>query len=296
MTDLDAAANRRLPRPLRAIQQIQIGRVCSAESQARAVLNRLAEVGFEAIELNGFMTRPTPLLVRALTKMAGMPVGRGGRLDWQRLVADSGLAVIALHEDLGTIEREPAAVVERARGFGCGFVVITGMYRFDYTNHAALDALARRLDAAGRRLRADGVQLLYHNHSVEFRRLAPGRTAFAALVEQTDPSFVGFELDCYWVAAAGGDPVALLESLGERVQLVHVTDRGSRSTGSALTPIDKADSVELGLGNMDIPAIIETAARLGVAAVILETHKNWIDDSPLRSAEISAEALTRLLP
>jgi len=296
VTDLDTAANRRPPRPLRAIQQIQIGRVCSDESQARAVLDRLADVGFEAIELNGFMTQPTPLLVRALTKIAGMPVGRGGRLDWQRLVADSGLAVAALHEDLGTIEREPAAVVERASGFGCRFVVITGMYRFDYTDPAALNDLARRLDAAGRRLADDGISLLYHNHSVEFRRLASGQTAFAALVEQTDPALVGLELDCYWVAAAGGDPAGLLASLGQRVQLVHITDRGNRSTGSALTPIDKADSVELGRGNMDIAAIVHTAADLGVAAVILETHKNWIDDSPLRSAEVSAEVLRRLLP
>lgn len=296
MTDLDAAANRRPPRPLRAIQQIQVGRVCSDESQAAATLGRLVDVGFEAIELNGFMTRPTPLLVRALTKMAGMPVGRGGRLDWKRLVADAGLGVIALHEDLGTIEREPAGVVERARGFGCRFVVITGMYRFDYTDPAALEDLARRLDTAGRRLADDGIRLLYHNHGVEFRRLPSGQTAFATLAEQTAPALVGFELDCYWVAAAGGDPVGLLTSLGERVQLVHVTDRGSRRAGSALTPIDKADSVELGRGNMDIPAIIGTATDLGVAAVILEAHKNWIEDSPLRSAEVSADTLRRLLP
>ena len=79
------------------------------------------------------MTRPTPLFVRALTKAAGMPVGAGGRLDWRRLVADAGLSVIALHEDLGTIESEPHAVVERARRFGARFVVVTGMHRFDYS-------------------------------------------------------------------------------------------------------------------------------------------------------------------
>ena len=38
-----------------------------------------------------------------------MPVGRGGRLPWPRLVKDSGLKVVSLHCDLGSVERSPAA-------------------------------------------------------------------------------------------------------------------------------------------------------------------------------------------
>lgn len=283
-------------RPLRAIQQIQIGRITSTESQARDTLVRLASAGYEGIELNGFMTRPTPLFVRALTKVAGMPVGRGGRLDWPRLVAEAGLSVVALHEDLGTIESETAAVVARATGFGTRTIVVTGMYRFDYGDEDAVAQLAQRLDAVGRALAADGLRLLYHNHTAEFRRLRSDRTAFDAIVEQTDPDAVGFELDCFWAVTAGADPLVLLDALGDRVRLLHITDRGSRITGPTLTPIVKVDSVELGAGNMPIDAIVERAAALHVKAVILETHRNWIDGSPLRSAEMSAEMLRRLLP
>lgn len=63
-----------------------------------------------------------------------------------------------------------------------------------------------------------------------------------------------------------------------------------------MTPVVKVDSVELGAGNMAVDAIVARAAALGVEAVILETHKNWIDNSPLRSAEVSADVLRRLLP
>lgn len=285
-----------LMRPLRAIQQIQIGRITSTEDQARDTLARLVSAGFEGIELNGFMTRPTPMFVRALTKVAGMPVGRGGRLDWHRLVTESGLSVVALHEDLGTIESEPAVVAARAVGFGTRNVVVTGMHRFDYGDEVAVGRLAERLDAAGRAFAADGIRLLYHNHTAEFRRLPSGSTAFATLVEQTSPDAVGFELDCFWAATAGADPLALLDTLGDRVRLLHLTDRGSRLTGATMTPIVKVDSVELGAGNMAIDALVERAASLHVEAVILETHKNWIDGSPLRSAELSADVLRRLLP
>jgi sugar phosphate isomerase/epimerase len=283
-------------RPLRGIQQIQIGRITSTEDRARETLARLVSAGFEAIELNGFMTRPTPLFVRALTRAAGMPVGGGGRLDWPRLVEESGLSVAALHEDLGTIESGTGAVAARAAAFGTRTVVVTGMHRFDYGDENAVLDLARRLTAAGRTLASDGIQLLYHNHTAEFRRMGSGGTAFEALAERTDADAVGFELDCFWAATAGADPLRLLDALGERVRLLHITDRGSRVTGPTMTPIVKVDSVELGRGNLAIDAIVERAASLHVEAVILETHKNWIDGSPLRSAELSAQVLRRLLP
>lgn len=283
-------------RPLRAIQQIQIGSITSTQQSAERTLRALSAAGFEAIELNGFMTRPTSMFVRALTRAAGMPVGGGGRLDWRRLVGDAGLSVIAMHEDIGTLESEPGAVVARAQAFGARFVVITGMHRFDYSDESAVAELVRRLDATGRRLSSDGLALLYHNHNAEFRRVSPHRTAFDMIAEETDPAAVGFEFDCFWPATVGADPLELMRSLGERVRLVHLTDRGSRASGRSMTPMDKADSVELGAGNMRIDDLVRQAIEVGAAAVILETHRNWVGRSPLRSAEVSAAVLRRLLP
>jgi sugar phosphate isomerase/epimerase len=282
-------------RPLKAIQQIQLGTVLSSEEQARETLRLLEVAGFEGIELNGFMTRPTPLFVRALTRASGMPVGRGGRLDWPALIRSTSLEVVALHEDLGTIEREPEAVIARAVSVDTSHVVVTGMHRFDYTDEAQVRHLATRMNSAGRRLARDGISLLYHNHNIEFRRLPSGRTAYAVLVAETDPAVVNFEFDCYWPTVAGVDALALMRELGDRVVLCHITDRGTRRGGTSLTPIDKTDAVELGLGNMDIPAFIEQAEAAGTRAVILETHRNWIDRSPITSFQTSAEVLNRHL-
>jgi sugar phosphate isomerase/epimerase len=282
-------------RPLKAIQQIQLGTVLSSEAQARETLRLLEAAGFEGIELNGFMTRPTPLFVRALTKASGMPVGRGGKLDWPALIRSTSLKVVGLHEDLGTIEREPDAVIARAASFDTSHVVITGMHRFDYTDEAEVRRLAARMNAAGHGLARHGLSLLYHNHNVEFRRLPSGRSAFSVLIEETDPAAVNFEFDCYWPTAAGVDALALMRELGERVVMCHITDRGTRRRGRSLTPIDRSDAIELGRGNMDIPAFIEQAEAAGARAVILETHRNWIDGSPITSFQTSAEVLNRHL-
>lgn len=60
-----------------------------------------------------------------------------------------------------------------------------------------------------------------------------------------------------------------------------------------MTPILSSDCMELGDGNMDLDALLAQAKAADVDAVILETHKNWVDKSPLRSLERSAEYLKR---
>ena len=84
------------------------------------------------------------------------------------------------------------------------------------------------------------------------------------------------------------DVVSLMDRVGSRLKLWHVTDRGSRLQGQAMTPIIKSDSVEAGCGNMPLDVLARKAAEYGAEAAILETHRNWIDKSPLKSIELSA--------
>ena len=264
------------------------------EEQDRDTLPAISKQGYVVIELNGFMIRPTGLMVRMMTKMAGMPVGRGGRLDWAALVKEAGLSVVSVHEDLGTIRRETSTVIEEAGKFGTKYIVVTGMYRFDYSDRAAVSGLARDLNQAGKELGQGGIALLYHNHNCELRKVEKGMTAYRLLQEETDPEYVNFEFDSYWPAEAGADALALMRQLGDRMKLYHINDRGTRVTGPSMTPILKSDSMELGYGNMNLEALTEQALAAGVDAVILESHKNWADKSPLKSIQLSAEFLKRV--
>lgn len=274
---------------VKAVQQIMLGSVMRSEADAKEVLGKIKAAGYDGIELNGFMIRPTPFLVRMLTKFAGMPVGKGGNFDWAALVKDAGLSVVSVHEDLGTIQREPETVVAEAKAFGTKYVVVTGMYRFDYSDEAAVSQLAEDLNEAGKRLLEDGIQLLYHNHNCELRKVSKEQNAYDLLIEKTNPEYVNFELDSYWLAEAGVDPLLYMKRLGSRMKLYHINDRGTRIEGASMTPILNSDSMELGYGNMNLTAMVEQALSVGVDAVILETHKNWVEGSPVKSLELSAE-------
>ena len=273
------------------VQQIMLGTVTGSESQARETIRRIKAAGYDGLELNRFMIHPSSLMVRLMTRAAGMPTGKGGKLDWHGLLQDSGLEVASLHADLGSLEREGDAVAEEAKSFGTDKVVITGMYRFDYSDEGTVRELAQRLNKAGEELKGQGIELLYHNHNVELLQVKPGLRAYEILIGDTEPSYVNFEFDSYWFTDGGADAKAWMRRLGNRMKLWHVTDRGSRQKGSAMTPILKADSMELGTGNMDLQGLKEIALENGIEAVVLESHKNWIDKDPVKSLELSAKWL-----
>ena len=280
----------------KAVQQFMLGSVLKNEKQVQDTLAAIKAAGYDSIELCGFMLHPMGFMIRMLTKAAGMPVGSGGNLDWERLVKESGLGVVSIHQDLGSIERDPKAVAEEARKFGTDKVVITGMYRFDYGDEANVRDLCKRLNAAGKALSGQGIQLLYHNHNCELRRVNAEKRAYDLLLEETDPEHVNFEFDSYWFTEGGADAKAWMGCLGSRMKLWHINDRGTKLTGPAMTPILKTDSMELGTGNMDLDGLTAIAKENGIEAVILESHRNWIDKSPVKSLQVSAAYLNRQFP
>lgn len=277
----------------KAVQQFMLGSVLKNESAVRETFSAMKTAGYDSIELCGFMLHPMGFAVRMLTKAAGMPVGSGGNLDWERLVRESGLNVVSVHQDLGSIERNPKAVAEEAKRFGTDTVVITGMYRFDYGSEKAVRELSQRLNAAGKALAEEGIRLLYHNHNCELRRVSEQKCAYDILLEEADPEYVNFEFDSYWFTEGGADAKLWMRRLEKRMKLWHINDRGTRITGPAMTPILKTDSMELGTGNMDLDGMAELAKENGVEAVILESHRNWIENSPVKSLQLSAQWLNK---
>ena len=275
----------------KAVQQIMLGTVTGSEAAARTTLQRIKAAGYDGLELNRFMIHPSSLMIRMMTRAAGMPTGKGGNLDWKKLMREADLSVISLHTDLGSLEREADAIAQEAKDFGTDTVVITGMYRFDYGDEKAVRELAQRLNKAGEALQKHGLSLLYHNHNVELLQVKPGLRAYDLLLSETDPGCVSFEFDSYWFTDGGADAKEWMRRLGSRMKLWHITDRGCRQKGPYMTPILKQDSMELGTGNMDLDGLLAIALQNGVQGVVLESHKNWIDKDPVKSLELSAKWL-----
>ena len=276
-----------------AVQQIMIGTMCNNYDNALQTLRNIKAAGYDAIELNDFMIHKSSILIKLMTQFSGMPVGDGGKLDWPKLIQESGLKVISLHSDLGSLEKDAKAIADTAKSFGTDTVVITGMYQFDYSSLEEVSELAQRLNQTGKALSEEGIRLLYHNHNCELQKVTSEKTAYDVIIEETDPAYVNFEFDSYWMADGGANVTALMEKLGSRMKLWHINDRGNTTSGPYMTPILKENATELGYGNMDLDTLSAIAIESGVEGVVLETHQNWVDNDPIKSIQVSAKYIQK---
>ncbi|MBA3846781.1 MAG: sugar phosphate isomerase/epimerase [Planctomycetes bacterium] len=179
----------------------------------------------------------------------------------KRICADHALTICATHENGATIVDEPQKVIDRLGALGCDATA----YPFPHVpiaTEADVRALARRLDAAGARLRAAGITLCYHNHALELHRVG-ARTALDWLYDDSDPKNLQGEPDTYWVQAGGGDPVAWCERLTGRLPLIHLKDFGVDQDGKPVIG-------EIGAGNLAWDRILPAAERSGCRWFIVE--------------------------
>lgn len=276
----------------KAVQQLMLGKSITSEDKASRILEDIAFAGYDGIELNSFMIQKTPLFVRLLTSVAGMPSGKGGAYDWAALTRNAKLSVIALHTNIEALKKDPDSVIEKAKSLSTGYIVVTGLYHFDFKNAKTLEVLCHDLNRLGEAVSREGLSLLYHNHNAELTRInGSGERAYSFLIRCTDPVSVNFEFDSYWFADGGADSCEWMESLGRRMRLWHINDRGTRLSSVPFTPILKSDSIELGYGNMPLDRLSAIAKRCGAEAVVLESHRNFIGDDPMQSIRRSAAYL-----
>ena len=123
-------------------------------------------------------------------------------------------------------------------------VISSGPIEWNERSAEDYQATAELLNKAGQSLKEHGIQLHYHNHEFECEAINGEQTAFDVLIDLTDSDAVNFCIDLGWIARAGQNPAAFLETYKERVSYVHLRDFSG----------DK--SVALGQGDIDLKSIV----------------------------------------
>jgi sugar phosphate isomerase/epimerase len=164
-------------------------------------------------------------------------------------LAASGLTAPTAHQHVvGTGAEEEIFAAAAALGVGTVFDPRIDRERFESADGVA--AVADDLNAAAALAAEHGVRVGYHNHAQELEIVHNGTTALELLASHLDDAVV-LEVDTYWAAVGGQDPVELLKRLGDRVTAVHVKD------GPA-TP-DPLDQVPVGQGDLAVREILAAA-------------------------------------
>jgi sugar phosphate isomerase/epimerase len=91
------------------------------------------------------------------------------------------------------------------------------------------------LNELGEKAKANGLQLLWHNHDKEFHAMEEG-LPFDYIMNHTDPKTVQCEMDIYWVKKGGGDPLEVLKKYAGRIQVLHVKDMAEGTAQDFICP------------------------------------------------------------
>ncbi|HEY3914490.1 MAG TPA: sugar phosphate isomerase/epimerase [Verrucomicrobiae bacterium] len=189
-------------------------------------------------------------------------------LDEHHLVPISG------HFGFEQWEKDPDAVLREAKTLGLKYVGCAWIpHKGDFDEATCRHAI-EVFNRAGELAAEQHMQFFYHTHGYEFQPHGDG-TLFDFLVENTDRKNVKFEMDIFWVAHAGQDPVKLLAKYPKRFVLMHLKDmKNGTKTGLLTGSSDVNNDVTLGVGQLDIAAIIHEARRIGVKYYFIEDESD----------------------
>jgi sugar phosphate isomerase/epimerase len=196
------------------------------------ILHRLAQYGYEKVELAGYYGLTARDLRVALDK--------------------EGIRASSSHEGISADLAAARTKFENAVTLGQRYVVVP------YLNSDKLEdwqQWADQMNAEAALARRYGLRYGYHNHAHEFTTdLGGGVTPWEVMTSRLDRRLVHLEVDLYWVYTGGvnsgaADPLRFaLDVIREAPQAVrqfHVKDRSATD----------GDMCDLGTGVIDFPAI-----------------------------------------
>jgi sugar phosphate isomerase/epimerase len=183
------------------------------------------------------------------------------------------------------------AALDDAKKRGLEFAVCPYIAPEDRGGEDVIKKLGETLNQAGETCRKAGMQLCYHNHAFEF---APsgGGTLLDVLMQTADPNLVSLELDIMWAQVGGFNPVDVLRKYNKRVALMHLKNVAQGTGPQFNEKVPKEAFREVGNGSIDIPAVLRTAAEVGVKHYFVEQDQTPGD--PLVSLRGSYQYLEKL--
>jgi sugar phosphate isomerase/epimerase len=202
-------------------------------------LRQVAALGYDAVECAGY--------------------GDLSVTELRTLLAELGLQAPSSHcVGLDMPKEKLVAELTFARELGCAYAVLPwlGPERFTQT---PFSTLVKEFAALGQLSQEAGLQLVYHNHDYSFARREDSHLLLDDLLAALDPALLALELDVYWAAYAGIDPVAYLHQHAGRVPLVHLKDMDAERA-----------MIEVGDGILDIATIIAAGQEAGARWLIVE--------------------------
>jgi sugar phosphate isomerase/epimerase len=256
-------------------------------------LRKVAAIGYAEVELS--------------------PLSKVPAAEVKKMLADTGLRNPSGHYMLPALLAGAEKAIEDAKALGQQYMIVTVPWvadpsRFQSSSSNQMEMFMRLLNGltlddwkwnaeqfnkVGEAVSKAGLQLGYHNHNFEFRKMGD-TTGYEEFLRLTDPKLVCLELDCGWMMVAGLNPVDYLARFPDRYRLLHIKDfkKGFAADTTLGSKGPEAPvPTELGRGALDYRPILAAAAKTSVSSLFVEQEPPFTEMPALEAIKIDYEYL-----
>ena len=185
------------------------------KNNPREALREIARLGYKDLEFGGDFGMGIPELKKFLKEI--------------KLNALIGPTSPQAMEDSDRLKRD----IEYCKALGNKYIVSYWPWTDDGKNKKLDDwkRVAEKLNKGGEICKKNGLQLLYHNHDIEFIRI-DGKIPFDTLLANLDKKYVNIELDLYWITKGEQSAVEFIQKYPGWYPVFHVKDMDHTSEKS----------------------------------------------------------------
>ena len=234
-------------------QLFSVRNLTQDEASLDSTLTAIAAMGYKCAQLSGHSRQIPAEAIKAMLEK-------------------TGLDAPSTHQSLEQIETGYEAMVKAHHLWGTKYPGIGSMPAANREGgKQGFIAFAKAAGEAAKRLKQDGLTLVYHNHAFEFAKF-DGVTGMQILMDYA-PQELQFELDTYWAQAGGVDPVEWIGKLKGRIDVIHFKEMTGGEHGPEMAPF--------GEGNLNWKAIFAASEGAGVKWAFIEQDNAAEGPDPL---------------
>ncbi len=195
--------------------------------------------------------------------------------EYKALLGAHEIEMVSVSAPFEELRDKPKDVAARAKAYGAKFAVVFWLPHADsIMTLTEANAAIAVLNKAGVVLAAEGVSLLYHPHGYEFGVVKGKRLILDHIVRESR-SF-DFEMDVYWIALPGQDPMKWLKRYPKEWKLFHLKDCQRGVPPGLPHRANVEHNVVLGTGQFDIAPVIRWAQKRSIPFLFVEDESSKV--------------------
>ncbi|WMJ86095.1 sugar phosphate isomerase/epimerase family protein [Anaerocolumna sp. MB42-C2] len=190
----------------------------------KKAVEQVSQIGFKGVEFAGY--------------------GGLSAEELKTLLEENNLYSVGTHTGLKIFEESFEEELKLNKTIGSKYIICPYA---EVDTKEKVDHLVKLLNTAAEKAAKENIKVGYHNHAHEFVKI-DGKFPLDMIAENTSDNVI-LELDVFWVAYAGIDPVEYIKKWGKKVELIHMKQIDTLKA-----------NVDMGDGIIDMNEIKEASA------------------------------------